>query len=79
MDYHNANSPAFPGSYQDRNGDTYYRSGMTKRELIAAEIMGALVEGWAGSRVSLTEVDNCCGFAVLIADRLLSKLSKTEP
>jgi len=78
MDYHNGNSPAFPYPYTDGRGDTYWKPGLTKRELIASQILASLAKGWPDT-VSDDEVETECDFAARVADRLLHHLSKSEP
>lgn len=73
----NADEPAFPIMLQpDRDGEAVVKTGLTKRELIAAVLMAG---NCANSAYDHVKDARCANWAVSGADALLQELREHEP
>lgn len=73
----NADEPAFPITFPpDRDGDVAVKTGLTKREIIAALLMAGL---YANPAFDEMKNSTCTSWAVSGADALLQELRECEP
>jgi len=67
----NSEQPAFPVTWQDREGATVTEPGLTKREYFA----GLALEGLLASDFEFNSVSHCVETAIRHSDELLKQLS----